>query len=180
MKNTIEINCTLSLTDYLVAVDSIANEYFDDQTGEYTPQYGFLNAMRVFYNMCVKTDLYDLSHDITDALDMEKLVVDEDFVDAFNRGMVGDGQFRFNFANAYMQAMDIVSNKNNSVRHTLNEILSQVLTELQSISNTMTTENIDKISKIADDIAKGNLSAEQIAEAYGNSKRFQDVTSGDA
>lgn len=48
MKNTIEINCTLSLTDYLVAVDSIANEYFDDQTGEYTPQYGFLNAMRVF------------------------------------------------------------------------------------------------------------------------------------
>ena len=180
MENTIEMNCILNLTDYLVVVDLIANEYFDTETGAYTPQYGFLNAMRVFYNMCVKTDLYNLPHEITDGMDMEKLVVDEDFVDAFNQAMLGDGKFRFDFANAYMQAMDIVRTKNTSAREILNELISKAIAGLESIGDVMTEENINKIVKIAEDIGNGKISAEQIVEAYGNSKRLQEVASGEA
>lgn len=174
MDNAINVNCIFDVTSYIVAVEEMAKEYFDDN-GDYTPHFGFLNVMRIFYNMCVKTDLYELPHEIVDAMDMDKLVTDEDFVEEFNKALVGDGQFRFDFSNAFAQAMDIVRTRNTSPRETLNALLTKAIAGLQDIGDIFTAENIDKIAKIAEDIKDGNLNAEQLAAAYGKSERFQDV-----
>ena len=115
--NKLEVNNKLGIVDYVELVNNLVAEYYDER-GEYTPHYGRLNAMRLYYNICVKTDLFDLPHSITDAMDMEKLIDCEEFLRAFDDAIIGqfddevgyNGISGFTFGDAFRDATDSVNN----------------------------------------------------------------------
>ncbi|MCD7891640.1 MAG: hypothetical protein LUG26_07845 [Ruminococcus sp.] len=86
------VNTKLSLFDYLAMVENIASEFIDEKSGVYQPHIGQLNAMRLFYNFCVTESKFDdkYEHNIVDAEDMEEIVADEEFIEAFNNAIRPD------------------------------------------------------------------------------------------
>lgn len=109
-------------------------------------------------------------------MDMEIIVEDDDFLDAFNDAIVGDSSgIRMNFSNAYKDAMDIVETKKQSIERAVDSIKKALSSIVDTINPLLTDEHIDKVSEIARDVANGKLSAEAIVDAYGKSERFKQV-----
>lgn len=174
-KQKIVVNTELSMIDYLVMVNDMVLEYFNED-GEYQPHIGMLNVMRLFYNHCVIESKFDTPHDIIDAMDMEIIVEDDDFLNAFNEAIIGDSSgIRMNFSNAYKDAMDIVETKKQSVERAVGSIKKALSSIIDTINPLLTDEHIEKVSEIARDVASGKLSAEAIVDAYGKSNRFKQV-----
>lgn len=168
MENTMVIKKNLSVIDYVTLVNGIANDFFDSETGEYTPHIGRLNAMRLFYNECVTDSKFDLPHDFEDALQMDVLVEDEEFIKEFNAAVVGDGVVRLDFANAYADAMEAVNAKKNSFGNAVNIIRKAIEKVSESISSVVTDESLEKLTKIADSVNTNNLSLDSFVKAYSN------------
>lgn len=171
------VNTNLKMVDYLVMVNEIVLEYFNEE-GEYQPQIGTLNAMRLFYNNCVVESKFDISHDIVDAMDMEPIVNDDEFIAAFNDAIIGDCPgICMDFANAYKDALDIVETKKTSIERAVNSVKNMITSILDVINPLLSDEHIDKVSEIARDVSNGKISAEAVIDAYGKSKRFKEVIS---
>lgn len=165
---------TLDITDYVVIVEAIVKEYFDE-SGAYTPHIGILNAMRIFYNEVVTDTDIDVPHNVIDTTEMEAFVNDKDFIIAFNAAIRGSGELKLDFANAYKDALDIVETRKNSFGAIIDNIQDILIKFADKVTPALTGENVDKIAKIAEDIASGKLSSEAIAAAYGNSDAFQQI-----
>lgn len=162
------IKKNLSVIDYVTLVNGIANDFFDSETGEYTPHIGRLNAMRLFYNECVTESKFDLPHDFEDALQMDVLVEDDEFIKEFNAAVVGDGVIRLDFANAYADAMEVVNAKKNSFGNAVTIIRKAIEKVSESISSVVTDESLEKLTKIADSVNTNNLSLDSFVKAYSN------------
>lgn len=160
----IVINTKLSMVDFLQVVNDIVLEFFSID-GTYQPQIGFLNTMRIFYNACVTESKFE-KYDIFDALDMEDIVADEEFIDAFNLALKPTHGQRLDFANAYKQAMDIVSNKKTSLNNLIEIIHNMLNTFVNSISEELGEDNIKKIMDIAEKVDTGEITPATIVEAY--------------
>ena len=173
--NKYVIDCTLGVLDYASMVNSLANDYFDED-GTYTPHIGKLNVMRLFYNTCIKEGKQEGLDTIDEIENMEKIIHDEYFVKEFNHAIETDGTIRLDFANAYRDAIDMVNTRKNSFASAIEVFKGAVLGITEKISPVLTEGNLAKLTKIADEVSKGNLSADAIATAYGNSQRFADVT----
>lgn len=172
-----KVNTYLGMVEYLTMVNEIVLEYFDED-GNYQPQIGILNAMRLFYNECVIESKFELPHDITDAMDMEIMVTDDEFVSEFNNAIIGDiPGIRFDFANAYKDAMDIVETKKSSIERAVDSVKKMIFSVLDVINPLLSDEHIDKVAEIAHDVANGKISAEAVVDAYGKSNRFKEVIS---
>lgn len=172
-----KVNTSLGMVEYLTMVNEIVLEYFDED-GNYQPQIGILNAMRLFYNECVIESKFELPHDITDAMDMEIMVTDDEFVNEFNNAIIGDiPGIRFDFANAYKDAMDIVETKKSSIERAVDSVKKMIISILDVINPLLSDEHIDKVAEIAHDVANGKISAEAVVDAYGKSNRFKEVIS---
>lgn len=169
------INTELEMFEYLQTVNDIALEYFNID-GKYQPHIGILNAMRIFYNLCVKESKYDeeYGHDIFDATDMKEIVVDKDFIDAFNSALMVKGM-DFNFGNAYRQALDIVEYKKTSLENTVDIIYKAVMNFVESFNSTVSGDTINTIVDIANKMSNNQINSETIVEAYAQSQRFKDV-----
>lgn len=168
MENTMVIKKNLSVIDYVTLVNGIANDFFDAETGEYTPHIGRLNAMRLFYNECVTESKFDLPHDFEDALQMDVLVEDDEFIKEFNAAVVGDGLVRLDFANAYADAMEAVNAKKNSFGNAVNIIKKIIEKFSESISSVVTDESLEKLAKIAEGVNANNLNLDSFVKAYSN------------
>lgn len=168
MENTMVIKKNLSVIDYVTLVNGIVNDFFDAETGEYTPHIGRLNAMRLFYNECVTDSKFDLPHDFEDALQMDVLVEDDEFIKEFNTAVVGDGVIRLDFANAYADAMEAVNAKKNSFGNAVTIIRKAVEKVSESISSVVTDESLEKLTKIADSVNTNNLNLDSFVKAYSN------------
>lgn len=172
-----KVNTSLGMVEYLTMVNEIVLEYFDED-GNYQPQIGILNTMRLFYNECVIESKFELPHDITDAMDMEIMVTDDEFVNEFNNAIIGDVPgIRFDFANAYKDAMDIVETKKSSIERAVDSVKKMIISVLDVINPLLSDEHIDKVAEIAHDVANGKISAEAVVDAYGKSNRFKEVIS---
>ena len=177
MDKPMVVNTNLGIIDYVSVVNELALEYFNED-GEYQPQIGILNEMRVFYNVCVKESKFDdtVSHDIVDALELETLVSDEEFIDAFNKALIGEhDRVALDFANAHENAMSIVENRKTSIWGLGNSIKKILNDVIEKIAPVFSEDNIKNIEQIAKDIAAGNLTAEAIVDAYSKSQRLTDV-----
>ena len=126
------IRNNFEIVEYVEIVNAIVAEFFNDE-GDYTPHIGKLNAMRVFYNDCVKESKFDLSHDISEALELTPLVEDDEFIQEYNKALKGDGTVRLDFANAYADAMQIVNTRKDSInggvdrlKFALEEIINKI------------------------------------------------------
>lgn len=164
-----------NVVDYISLVNSIVNEFFNED-GEYVPHFGRLNIMRLFYNECVIESKFDLPHDFENALLLDALVSDDEFIAAFNEAIKGDGKIRLDFANAYTEAMEIIDYKKNSLNSIVDTLKTAINNFAEKMSPVLSEDVISKFSEIADNIAKGNISAESFVKAYGESKRIEDIT----
>lgn len=162
------IKSNLNVIDYVSLVNGIISEFFDFETGEYTPHIGRLNAMRLFYNDCVIESKFDLPHDFKDALKMDVLVEDEEFINEFNKAVKGDGTIRLDFANAYADALEAVNAKKNSFGNAVNIIRKALEKVSESISTVVTDESLEKLTKISESVNLGNLSLDSFVKAYSN------------
>lgn len=167
MNNNFEIDTKLSLCDYLTMVNEIVLEFFNED-GVYQPHIGKINAMRLFYNDCVKKSPYDekYGHDIVDIMDMIDIVADEDFIYAYNEALAAGAYTSLDFENAYRDAMKIVDVKKSSFGNAVEIVGSMLNRIVNTISSVLTRENIEKVSKIAKEISDGNINAETIVNAY--------------
>lgn len=176
MENTnISVKSNLNIIEYITIVNAIVSEFFDEE-GNYVPYMGKLNAMRLFYNNCVTESKFDIEHNITDALQMATLVEDEDFIIAYNNAIKKDGNECLNFANAYSDAMDIVNTRKGSFDNFIEKLQNALIKIVDKISPTFSEENLLKLSQIADEVSKGNFSADAIVEAYGKSQRIKEIS----
>lgn len=169
------VNTELEMFEYLQTVNDIALEYFNID-GKYQPHIGILNAMRIFFNLCVKESKYDekYGHDIFDATDMEEIVADKDFIVAFNCALIPK-DVDFTFGNAYRQALDIVEYKKTSLENTVNVIYKAVMNFVESFNSTVSGDTLNTIVDIANKMSNNQINSKTIVEAYAESQRFHDV-----
>lgn len=175
MEKTFVVNTKLGAIDYALMVNDIASQYFYSD-GEYAPQIGLLNAMRLFYNCCVKESKFDdvVSHTSDTLDDMETLATDDQFIEEFNKALVAD-KYCLDFANAFRDAMDIVNTKKSSLYQMVVLMKDAMNSIVDRIAPALTQENIDKVRAIAKDIADGKISAEAVVDAYAKSHRVEDL-----
>lgn len=168
MENAIVIKKNLSVVDYVSLVNGIANDFFDSETGEYTPHIGRLNEMRLFYNECVTDSKFDLPHDFGDAMQLDILVKDDEFIEAYSEAITSDGVSRLDFANAHADAMEIVNAKKNSFGNAVNIVKKTIEKLSESISSVVTDESLGKLTKIAEGINTNNFNLDSFIKAYSN------------
>lgn len=158
------VDTKLSIVDFVSIVNGIALEYFDTD-GSYTPHIGLLNAMRLFYNECVKDSKFDgdIPHDIQDAIEMEAIVADEQFISCFNASLKADG-YALDFATAYNEAMKIVEQKKTSVYGAVELIKNILMQVFDNMNSVITPENIQKITDLFDKMNGGNVDVAAITK----------------
>lgn len=171
MNNTIEIKNDLSVVDYVTVVEAIASGFFDEDGG-YTPHIGRLNAMRIFYNVCVTSTIADLPHDISEALQMEDLVKDAAFVEAYSNAIEYTSDQGLAFTNAYSDALDIVCFRKLSINQAVDAIKKMLTKLMDSITGLLSEDNLEKIEKLANELSSGNFNSQSILDAFGNSEAF--------
>ena len=84
-RQKIQFAKNLDIIRYMITVQQISDEFFDDH-GDFQPQVGNLNAMRVFYNTCVVGENPDMKQ-ITDAMDMDAISKHFEINDAVIRAL---------------------------------------------------------------------------------------------
>lgn len=165
--NTMVIDTNLSIVGFVSAVNDIALEYFDTN-GEYTPHIGLLNAMRVFYNECVKESKFDadIPHNVVDALEMESIVADKQFIHCFNESLKTN-EYSLTFATAYGEAMKIVEQKKTSVFGAVELIKKVIMQVVDNMNSALTPENIEKITSLFGKMNGANLDMGTIVKLFG-------------
>lgn len=175
MEKNFVVKRTLDAVNYVMLVNDIASQHFYS-SGEYVPHVGLLNSMRLFYNYCVVESKFDekISHNSDSLDDIILLASDDDFIAEFNNALKATDR-RLDFANAYLDAQDIVNTRKSSLHYAV-ELLGNALNAVvDRIAPSLTQENIDNIAKIANEIASGKPSAEALVEAYTKSLRMNQL-----
>lgn len=152
----IEVHTNLSISEYIFLVNEIVDGYFYDgednevlniRNGEYVPHIGNLNAMRLFYNYCMTGNGYGVPHNVKDALEMEAIVKDEDFIRMFNESIAGDGYMQIDFANAYACAIELIDIRLNSTSTALDKLKAHVVDIINKLGDVV--NNLDTTSLTA-------------------------------
>lgn len=172
MRKKRKFNTYLSVIDYAMMVEELVNEFYNLETGAYQPQFGNLNAMRLFYNHFYKTKDEEK---ILDALDMDVIVSDDDFIDAFNNAITSCTGIQYDFANAYRDALDIVEEKKTSVGRVIDVLRAGLKTFFETSAPAMSEESIDKIYSLVQNIADGKIGVEEIMKTYGKKSNVPDL-----
>ena len=174
-------NNELSLANFSAVAENIGSAYFDSETGEYTPQIGELYVLFAYYNNCVLVDdSEDTPFPLTDINDVEKLLKNDEFMNAFEDAKILSGRISLDFADAYRLGMDIVEQRKNGFQQlscSFAKLLRDFGDLLISLSSSIDTE---KLAELAKEISTSNISADTIVNAYQKSERFKEVVSGNA
>ena len=144
MNSIFEVNTKLSILDYWTIVENIAKEFITEDDGTYQPHVGRLNAMRLFYNYCVKKSKFDeiYKHAITNASDMEELVSDSEFIEEFNKAISNISFIEYNFGNAYNDALDIVNTNKTSIGRAVNIISAAANKIIDNLSSSLSEDKL--------------------------------------
>lgn len=174
-KKEIIVKDNVDIIVYSAVVQDIVNKFFDDDNN-YTPQFGRANAVGVFFNYFVDIESFDnYFKNVDGALNIDFLLGNADCMALYNKALSRDGTYNLNFANAYVDAIDIVNQKKSSIGNVIDSIQNTISMIAEGINSVFTGENLEKLENIAKDVTNGNLSAESIVTAYGNSKRIKDI-----
>ena len=169
-KKEMIIDTNFGIVDYMFMVDEIAEEFFDED-GTYQPHYGKLNAMRLFYNNCVVESKFERPHNISDGLDMEEIISDEEFIEEYNLALKGNGRICFDFSNAYSDAIKIVESKNTPLNSLVVGIRNLFDNINEKVSPVLSEDGVEKLLNISDEIKNGKATPEAIVDAYINKTR---------
>ena len=160
-----KINDNLDIVTYGAAVREIADKFFDGD-GNYAPHIGKANAMVVFYNYFVAESKFtEMS---AEEFTTDLFFSDEEFLSEYNKALKDCEEVRFNFGNAYKDAIDIVNTRKTSIGRAVEQFEKAIVNLAAKASPIFSEETRDKIEKISNDVAKGDLSAESVIKAIGN------------
>lgn len=162
----------VDIATYCAAVNEIVEKFFDEDNN-YTPQFGRANAVGVFFNRFV--DIISLETYFADydgEINIDLFLADENCLKVYNEALKDDTDYHLNFANAYADALEIVKTKNTTIGGTIELFRNAFLRIIDKINPIFTDDNITKLEKISEDVAKGDLSADAIVKALGN-KNFK-------
>lgn len=176
------IDKSLDFYDYLLTIRSIADAYFNMSNGAYEPYFGEMNAIRLFYNLCVKESDFSeqFGNEINDYESVAILAEDQEFMTAYNNATIISSEDKyFSFGRAYCMAMDMVETKKTSFGQTASIVSDAIQAIMNKLGTLLTEENMGYIKTISSEIAKGGFNAEDIVKAYGESKRFNDVVNAE-
>ena len=160
-----KINDNLDIVAYGAAVREIADKFFDGD-GNYAPHIGKAGAMVVFYNYFVTESKF--SEMTSEEFTTDLFFSDEEFLSEYNKAIKDCEEVRFNFGNAYKDAIDIVNTRKSSIGRVVEQFEKAIVNLAAKVSPIFSEETIDKIAKISDDVTKGDLSAESVIKAIGN------------
>lgn len=155
----------VDIVTYSAAVREIAEKFFDED-GNYTPHFGRINSIGVFFNRFVDPvglEAFFADKEVT----IDLLASEEGCLQLYNGALNRYRGFRLDFANAYADALDIVKQRNTTIGGVINLITDSLGKLSDKISPVLTEKNIDKIEKISKNISSGKLSADSIVEAIG-------------
>ena len=155
----------VDIVTYSAAVREIAEKFFDED-GNYTPHFGRINSIGVFFNRFVDPvglEAFFADKEVT----IDLLASEEGCLQLYNGALNRYRGFRLDFANAYADALDIVKQRNTTIGGVINLITDSLGKLSDKISPVLTEKNIDKIEKISENISSGKLSADSIVEAIG-------------
>lgn len=172
MNTSFKVNTAFSALDYVVMVEQIAAQHFNN--GEYAPHLGLLNTMKLFYDNCVTESFLDeIIRNAEDKPDdlaaVTMLAANDDFIRVFNNALCTDCK-RLDFANAYADAMKIVDNQKSSMWTLLNIAQNAMNGLVAKIAPALTPENLAAMQKIAKGITENTPTAEAVVNAYANSE----------
>ena len=175
------IDTNLNIYDYVSTIEELVNEYYDEE-GNYVPHYGELNAMRLFYNLCVKDDIAGISHDITEATQLEPIITNKTFLSAYRNGLLiaSDGN-PLTFASAAAKANEIVFVRNNSFGSVVSAIkwaVKDIEEKLGMASSETINDIIAAADKLSDAMTESGIDSNSIVEAVGTSKNIQNIVGG--
>ena len=167
----------LNVVTYIAVTNSLVDSYFD-ASGKYQPHLGSLDAMRIYYNMCVLESKFDekYPHNITDVLHLEEIISDPEFIEAFNNAVSESDPL--SFGDMYSRAIDMVEDRKRSVERIITQITNGIEKLSDNLSLMLTDENLSKFKDIANAVSSGAFGEEKLAEVYGNSQRFLKVLDG--
>ena len=164
------IDDIFTIADYIGLTDSIANGFFSQ--GDYTPAYGRINAMRLFFNICVKESPFNFNGDVETDIEMDELIKSEDFLVEFDKALKTNSPYKLTFGRAYIDAMDIVESKKSGIGLLADKISSVVTTILNNINNSLDGETISRLERISQDISNGDFTTDNIVRTLGE-KHFK-------
>lgn len=162
----------VDIITYSAAVAEIAEKFFDEDDN-YTPQFGRANSVGVFFNRFV--DIISLEAYFADydgEVNVDLFLADENCLKVYNKALKNDTDYRLNFANAYADAMDIVKTKNTTIGGAVELFKSAISKIADKINPIFTDDNIAKLEKISENVAKGDLSPDAVVKALGD-KHFK-------
>ena len=158
----------VGIVEYTAAIQEIVKKFFDEDSN-YTPHFGRINAVGVFFNYFVDADSLDAFFPDKDEIDFDFLLNNGYCMNLYNDALNDNGGFRLDFANAYKDAMEIVKTRISTIAGAIEQFREGIMTIIDKISPFFSEDTINKLSKISDDVASGNLSAESIVNAFGKS-----------
>ena len=137
------VNTKLDYRNYLTCVNEIADAYFDEE-GNFIPQIGRIMSVSVFLDYCVADsginpdgeDMIDQIFNSEEILKEFQKAVDS-YEEILNPGLT--------FGNAYLDAMEIVSQRKNSVINEIGILANQ-------IKQTLTPEYLENLKKATENI----------------------------
>lgn len=172
----IYVNNDVGIYVYSVAVQEIVKKFFDED-GNYTPHFGRINSVGVFFSYFVDNiSLTNYFSEVEDNdINLDLFLNDEYCMELYNDALYDDVHYGLNFANAYIDALDIVKSKNSTLGGAIEQFKDSIIKIMDKIAPVFTEDTIDKLSKLSEEVANGNLSAESIVEAYANSPKLKAI-----
>lgn len=168
-----KINKELELMQYMMVVEEISNNFFDNEANEYLPYIGELNAMRVFFNNCVVIENEEYVYPMETHDDMVEIVKDGYFLEAYNAAIKDNGFRKLDFANAYKDAKDIVEYRKGSIQSLTRSIESIFMNFMNEFKGSFTDDKLAQIGNIVEQIGNGKITEQAIVDAYGNSDHYR-------
>ena len=164
------VDTSLSVIEFKLLTEALADGYFDEDDN-YTPHIGFLNSMRLFYNLCVRESKFDkdLPNDFDEIVLVESLANDDDFMSKFNKA-IESSEKKLDFCSAFNCALDIVKSRNNPFERSINKAAAFIGAFFSSFSEVMDNENIEKLRELADQIKSGAFDYYDFMKKFGESK----------
>jgi len=156
---------TFDIANYMGVVKLIAEGFFSG--GDYTPHFGKINAMRLFYNICVVESPLDFETEIITDTDMNVILEDERFMPVFAKALHTNNDFELTFGNAYKDAIDIVNVKKGSLGQLTDSILEFLSDSLNSLGKALSPENIGRWESIAKEFKGNDMKIDNIIKLIG-------------
>ena len=172
----IKVNENIGIIEYSAAVMEIASKFFDED-GNYTPHFGRINAMMVFFNYFIsEDDLKQLFSNVPENAEEDYLLSNQEYLNMFNEALKGDDTYRLNFANAYSDALEIVNTRKSSLTRAIDAIGVMIDDMLNKFQSTLSEENVKTLQSFVDGASK--IDPEKIAEGYVKSGRIKQIAKG--